>query len=402
VRIALVARRYWPAVGGIERVAAELAQALRALGHEVGIVAQRVDEGPGGWLTHTLREAPEFAAFDHEGLPVQQFRLPLRRRLLLLPLGVEAIPLLPRLTNGQTRRVTAPWYGRVAAGALMPLLANADVVHVLGGAWISVAAVEAARALKLPVVVTPFTHRGYWRDDPGSVRSYRRADAVVATLESDAQDLRALGVPSDAIAVCGLPVARSTDREAAPDRPPLVLFVGARVPHKGIDVLRAAARTVWAVEPEIRFAYVGPGAPLAHRDPRELDVGVVTDSERGDWLGRATVLCLPSSSESFGLVVAEAWSARRPVVTSEIPVLRELVARSHGGISVPRDPEALGAAIVRLGSNRELAGSMGDAGFDFWRRECRPEAVAERHLQLYAALVSAASSNRSGTGPTTG
>jgi len=277
-------------------------------------------------------------------------------------------------------------YGGVAAGELAPFLRGADIVHVLGGAWVSVAAVEAARALNLPVVVTPFVHRGYWRDDPGSVRSYRRADAVVATLESDAEELRELGVPSNKIEVFGLPVPAVGDTNTRPQLPPLIVFVGARVPHKGVDVLRRAARLVWSTRPDARFAFIGPGGRLSGLDRRELDVGAVTDNELSGWLERATLLSLPSSTESFGLVIAEAWSVGRPVVTSDIPVLQELVDRSGGGLAVPREPGRLAAAILELVANPSRAEAMGRAGLELWQSEYRPQAVAGRHLALYASL----------------
>jgi glycosyltransferase involved in cell wall biosynthesis len=390
LRIVFVTRRYWPAIGGIERVAVELGRALHAGGHEVEVVAQRIDEGAEGWLTHTLREAPPFAPFEHDGIPVRQFRLPLALRAPLLPLALEGIPLVPRLTSGHMRILTGPWYGMVARPILMPLLRGADIAHVLGGAWASVAAVESARALNIPVVVTPFVHPGYWRDDPASVRSYQRADRVLATLERDAGDLRRLGVAPDTIEVCGVPVPpvaarRSHTRET--DSAPLVLFVGARVPHKGIDVLREAARRVWAVRPDTRFAYVGPGTPLNERDERELDVGLVSDADRSRWFEHATLLCLPSSTESFGLVVAEAWSAHRPAVTSDIPVLRELIESSGGGLSVSREPDAVAAAIVGLLADPAITRRMGDAGFEYWQRKCRPQAVAERHLEIYDEVL---------------
>jgi len=387
VRIAVVTRRYWPAVGGIERVAQELARALCAAGHEVFIVAQRTDEGPATWLTHTVREAPAFASFEHEGASVRQFRLSAARRIALLPLAHEAIPRVPRITAGKTRLATAPLYERVAAPALAPLLDGSDVVHVLGGAWISVAAVPAARRLGLPVAVTPFVHRGFWRDDPASVRSYLQADAVLATVEHDAADLRALGVPAELISVCGLPVSAVARRPGNAER--LVLFVGARVGHKGVGILRRAARLVWEHEPDVRFAYVGSGPSLDDPDSRELDVGPVSDEERGDWFSRAAVLCLPSASESFGLVVAEAWSAGKPVVTSRIGVLRELVEGARGGLAVEREPHAVADALLRLLQRPAEAGELGRAGREYWNANFRPERVAARHLELYARIGAA-------------
>ena len=128
----------------------------------------------------------------------------------------------------------------------------------------------------------------------------------------------------------------------------MVLFVGQRRPTKRYELLLAAAPLVWRRHPDALFAFVGPGAPLPTGDPRILDVGRVSDAERGAWLGRATMLCLPSVSESFGMVVAEAWSQGLPVVVSDIPVLRELVTASGGGIVARPDPDAMADAIGAL------------------------------------------------------
>jgi glycosyltransferase involved in cell wall biosynthesis len=386
LKIALATRSYWPAVGGIEQVAVELGRALRGLGHEVSVIAQRTDAGRHGSLTHAIREAPAFAPFTHDGVPVRQFRLPVGRRLLLLPLAHEGVPIVARAAPRHTRRLTRRLYSLAAARELEALLVGSDVVHVLGGAWISVAAVAAARTQGIPVVVTPFVHVGYWRDDAASVWSYLNADRVLATTRADAADLALLGVPAEQIDVAGLPVAGiGGDGQAQPQAPPLVVFVGTRAPHKGVDLLRRAARHVWAEHPETRFAFLGGGAALREPDERELDVGLVSDEERAQWIRRALLLALPSSSESFGLVVAEAWSASRAVVTSDIPVLKELVERSRGGVAVAREPRALAEAIARLVGDRELAAGMGRRGFEFWRSECAPEAVARRHLEIYEA-----------------
>jgi glycosyltransferase involved in cell wall biosynthesis len=373
-----------------------LAGSLGELGHSVSVVAQRVDPGPHGWLTHTVREAPRFEPFDHAGARVRQFRLPRAARALLAPLAHEAVPLIPRLTRGRTRPASAWLYARVAAPVIAPLLAEADVVHVLGGAWVSVAAVAAARSLGLPSVVTPFVHVGYWRDDPASLISYRSAGLVLATTEADAADLERIGVPRTSIVIAGLPVPGIT-ANADPEGP-LVLFLGARSPHKGVDVLRAAARETWRVLPKARFAFVGPGAALPDLDQRELDVGPVSDAARATWMSRASLVALPSASESFGLVVAEAFSASRPVVTSDIPVLRELVERSGGGFAVKREPRSVAEAIVAVLSETDRASAMGRAGHDFWRRTYEPRAVAERHITAYAAALSrrARASSRKG------
>jgi glycosyltransferase involved in cell wall biosynthesis len=302
------------------------------------------------------------------------------------------IPFGGRISRKWLRAYTSGYYTAVVRSVLEPLLADADVVHVLGAEVLAVAAVETAHRLGKGVAVSPFAHLGEWGDDSGSVRAYRRADAVLATTEADAAGYRALGVPAERMHVVGLPVpdvlagADMSDGRRVGDHDPLVVYLGQRRPTKRLDLLLAATEHVWASKPKARFAFVGPGSPLSARDPRILDVGRVSDLERGRWLARADVLCLPSSSESFGLVVPEAWSQRVPVVVSDIPVLAELVSASGGGLVAGANPRSFAQAISSLLDKPSRARALGDAGYDYWRAQLAPGAVAERHLAIYERL----------------
>jgi glycosyltransferase involved in cell wall biosynthesis len=393
VRIVLVTRQYWPAVGGVERVVENLGQALRARDHDVTVVAQSVDETYFGRMTHIIRERLKFSPFTHMGIRVVQFRPSRRRRTLLLPLAAELIPFGGRISRRWLRAYTSGYYAAVVRSVLEPLLADADVVHMLGAEPLAVAAVETAHALGKGVAVSPFAHLGEWGDDSGSVRAYRRADAVLATTDADAAGYRALGVPARQIHVVGLPVpdvqggAELTDGYRLPGDGPLVVYLGQRRPTKRVELLLAATEHVWRSHASARFAFVGPGSPLSAEDPRILDVGRVSDVERGHWLARADLLCLPSSSESFGLVVPEAWSQRVPVVVSDIPVLRELVSASGGGVVASADPESLALAISSLLDDPQRARALGRAGHDYWRRRLAPDAVARRHLEIYEQIT---------------
>jgi glycosyltransferase involved in cell wall biosynthesis len=393
MRITFVTRRYWPAIGGVERVAMSLGKTLSERGHEVTVVAQCVDEGSFGRMTHIIRENKRFASFVHEGVRVVQFRPSRRRRALLLPFALELIPLGGRVSRRWLRAHSSGYYAAVVRVELASLLADADIVHVLGGEVMAVAAVETAQRLGKPVAISPFAHPGDWGFDAGSLRAYRHADMVIATTDADAANYREIGVESERLRTVGLPVASlsappvGSQLAGVPDQSPLVVFLGARRPTKGVDILLAAAPRVWERHPEAHFAFVGPGDPLAGGDARLLDVGPVSDLERAVWLARATLLCLPSSSESFGLVVAEAWTHSVPVVVSDHPVLVELVAASGGGISVTRDPEAIADGIGKLLADPALAESMGRRGYDYWREQLTPAAVTTRHLSIYEGLM---------------
>jgi len=397
VNIALVTRQYWPAVGGVERVAMNLGRAFSDRGHRVTVVAQSVDETPFNRMTHIIRERLVFSPFVHDGVSVVQFRPSRRRRVLLLPFAAELIPLAGRVSRLWLRAHTSGYYNIVVRDVLAPLFAEADVVHMLGAEVLAVAAVETAHWLGKPAAVSPFAHPGEWGLDSGSARAYRHADAVLATTEADAALYRDVGVEEARLEVVGLPVPdaggalSAREREEIAARPreadPLVVFLGQRRPNKRLEILFGAIPRVWDDHPTARFAFVGPGAELPIGDARVLDVGRVSDAERARWLARADVLCLPSFSESFGLVVAEAWSQAVPVVVADIPVLSELVATSGGGIVAQPDPESFAAALGSLLSDPHRSRALGAAGQDYWRRHLTPDAVAERHLEIYERII---------------
>jgi glycogen(starch) synthase len=400
MRITFVTRRYWPAIGGVERVAMSLGETLTRQGHEVSVVAQCVDEGAFGRMTHIIRENKRFPPFEHGGVEVAQFRPSRLRRSALLPFALELIPFAGRISNRWLRSPTSVYYAAVVDSTLAPLLADADVVHVLGGEVMAVAAVRSARRLGKPVAITPFAHPGEWGLDSGSIRAYREADVVVATTQADAEVYRGIGVAPERLEIVGLPVPAASPDERSPQVAktaaerveeaadgPLVVFLGARRPTKGVELLLDAAPLVWRGHPRARFAFVGPGAPLAREDERLLDVGPVSDAERTRWLARADLLCLPSISESFGLVVPEAWSQSTPVVVSDIPVLRELVGDSGGGLLTARNPVAIAEAISSLLDDPRRAAALGAAGRAYWQRNLEPDAVAARHAAIYRAIA---------------
>jgi glycosyltransferase involved in cell wall biosynthesis len=396
LNITLVTRQYWPAVGGVERVTMNLSRACLDRGHRVTIVAQAVDETRFGRMTHIIRERQRFAPFVHEGAPVVQFRPSRRRRALLLPFAAELIPLAGRASQRRLRAYTYGYYVRVVRSVLAPLLAEADVVHVLGGEALAVGAVETARWLGKPVAASPFAHPGEWGLDSGSIRAYRHADAVIATTVADSDLYREAGVDQHRIEIVGLPVPDAAGELTAAEREalavrrreedPLIVFLGQRRPNKRIEVLLDAIPEIWRRHPSARFAFVGPGAELPLRDERIFDVGRVSDADKARWLARADVLCLPSFSESFGLVVAEAWSQTVPVVVSDIPVLRELVSASGGGIIARAEPASFAAAVVSLLDEPARARELGQAGHAYWLAHLTPAAVGDRHLAIYERL----------------
>jgi glycosyltransferase involved in cell wall biosynthesis len=369
-----------------------LAAGLAAKRIDVEVYAHRIDDdaiASKGPLDRSEKWGP--LTDPASGVITEQMRLrPLEA------LGLAPVSISPRrfgrlsktyasyldLIDARARRVMGQSFARQ--------IGTASILHRFGGNPMAAASVNAARSLEVPIVITPLAHPGEWDDDPISADAYRRADKVIATCVTDALVYERLGVPSDAIAICPLPTAwplRGGGKELRQRRKidgQIILFIGVRRPHKGVTELVDAAAIVRRSFPDSVFAFVGPGPELpGGPHVNVLDVGVVGDEERDAWIDASDVVCLPSSSESYGLTISEAWSAQKPVVTSDLPVLKERVESVGAGLAVAKTPAALAEAIITLLGDAALRQKFGEAGYRYWEQTSTPERYAEWHLAEY-------------------
>lgn len=147
----------------------------------------------------------------------------------------------------------------------------------------------------------------------------------------------------------------------------LLLFVGRIQPHKGPEVLiRSVAEIVAhtpALRSKLRAVIMGGPSGNGSGEPERLAalakfLGIsdlisflppTNREELADWYRAADLVCVPSYSESFGLVALEAQACGTPVVATAVGGLRAAVADGISGLLVDgHDPKAWSATIMRL------------------------------------------------------
>jgi len=300
--------------------------------------------------------------------------------------------------------------------ALDEALAGADLLHT-HGIWLDPnwASAVAARRRRVAFVVSPrgmlaprALAAGRWRkrlawallDGP----HLRRAALVHASSPEEARQVRAAGVATP-IAVIGngvdtaaLRPARDDGAPAATRRRSYLLYLGRVHPIKGIDLLLEAWRRLGdspRERPELLLA--GPGEPrhlewlraeLARLgDPRVRHLGPVWGAEKLELLRSARVVVLPSRSESFGMVVAEALACGIPVLaTTAAPW--GAIERERCGWWVEPSAEALSVALrAALGAQEEEIEAMGRRGRGLVQREHSLAASAARMIAAYAWVL---------------
>jgi len=212
----------------------------------------------------------------------------------------------------------------------------------------------------------------------GEAEVVAAADRLVANTEAEASQLISLydADPARVATIApgvDLTVFRPGSQQQARQRlglPPddvILVFAGRIQPLKAPDiVLRAAAhllRDEPALADRLTIAFVGGPSGSGRADPdglaqlaRSLGLGgrvrlepPCPQRELADWYRAATLVLVPSCSESFGLVAVEAQACGTPVVAAAVGGLRTAVRDGVSGLLVrTREPAGYARAIASL------------------------------------------------------
>lgn len=228
-------------------------------------------------------------------------------------------------------------------------------------------------------------------------RAALRASRVACVSKSVASHLQESGWPTEKLVTVhnGInPLAYSDVPVLERDAEPVIAGVGRLVPQKGFDLLlRAFARVAHSL-PAARLEIAGVGPDARSLAALATKLGI---AERVGWLGfrsdvaevfaAARVVAFPSRYEGFGLVLAEAGAAARPVVAFDLPTTREIVIPEETGRIVPvGDLDAFAESLAELLRDPELARRQGSAARLRIQRKFDEQRMVAGYASLYASL----------------
>jgi glycosyltransferase involved in cell wall biosynthesis len=392
IRVAHFIQRYPPALGGSEAYFARLAKYLTAAGETVSVFTTAALALEAFWSKRGRCLVAGESCED--GVRIRRYplsRWPARRYVLkalsLIPhriwqcLTMPCNPISPRMWR-DCGRGDGPF----------------DLVHASAFpyAFPIVCGLRLARRLRVPFMLTPFLHLGD-PDDPDDPirRSYtspallaliRAADRVFVQTEGEADALKKLGIPTEKVILQGLGVepAECTGGDRARARQSwqvradevVVGHLANNSWEKGTVDLLQAGRLLWQQGMSARIVLAGPEMPSFHAffekfssepvtgsSPPVVRLGVLDESQKKDFFAGLDVFALPSRSDSFGLVLLEAWANGVPNIAYRAGGIADVIRHETDGLLVPCGKlEALADGLARLVRDADFRRRLGETG----------------------------------------
>jgi glycosyltransferase involved in cell wall biosynthesis len=293
--------------------------------------------------------------------------------------------------------------------ALARAIRGFDVVHLHSlFQWPTWAAARIAARASVPYVLSPrgmlgsevIRRKSRWVKSAWirliEQRTIAESAALHVTAELEREEVEALGLCLPRIQCIANGVAWPAAHSHLSAGPyaslaqPYALFLSRIDPKKGLDRLIEA----WKWVPDLKLVIAGNDEngyqrkleSIAHSfgiRHRVEFVGNVADEHKWALYERAMMFILPSYSENFGNVVAEAMAMGCPVIVTPEVGLARLVRASESGLVTDGAPRALANAIRSLLQDPATRRLMGEKGRLTAQRDLSWQSAAQHMQRLY-------------------
>lgn len=384
-RILYVIHRFWPYMGGSERLFFELARRTAAQGHAVTVFT--TDAWDIEHLDHPGKKRIESLRETTAGLQIRRFRV------RHLPRQRQWLRWLSRLPLRSCRQLFG--YPHILVPGLSWSLWTGrqqfDLVHagVFPHTCLVASAYVYCRRQQVPLICQPLLNLGEFHsamNNPYFLSAEQlwllsRANAILTITAFEKEVLMAKGISGEKITVASPGVTPAEvlggDREAFRQRyrvtNPIVLQVSTQTFDKGSVHTVEALKLLWERGLDVTLVMVGQvmsdfAEYLAVQAPsvreRVLVLDYVSEREKKNAFAACDLFVMPSRADAFGLVYLEAWLYKKPVIACCAGGVPRVIDDGQSGFLVPfGDCYMLAEYIAKLLSDRPLAARMGEKGY---------------------------------------
>jgi glycogen synthase len=230
----------------------------------------------------------------------------------------------------------------------------------------------------------------------------RHVDAFIPCSRHEAEVLARLGFGERPMTVVPLWLDMEFMNGPAPElnlplTRPIIPYIGQLTVRKCYDMVVEAMPAIVARFPQASFVFVTHN-PEQRANVQQLAeargvaanlhfLGTISEEEKLALLRESDLLPCPSRYEGFGLPLLEGMAAGTPVISTDIPVVNEIVQDGANGLLVPYDDvAALTRAMLAVLEDGELRARLVEGGRQAIAEQFRPETLVARVVEVYQSV----------------
>ncbi|MCG7851681.1 MAG: glycosyltransferase [Methanosarcinaceae archaeon] len=380
MKIVNIIQRYPPAIGGSETWCQEVCQYLAGKGHQVKVLTLDVN-----YEEHFGRPPLDSERTIALGRIAFDKGVFVRRYPISLPIHIFHHLIYGILLD---RLLKIYFYGPHSGemyGKMWREIRGADIVflHTLPYSH-NFVAFFLAKCFRKKIIIAPHfhpTHPHYER--ASNYWLLKHCDAVITVSPFEKEYLKEKGIAEKRLFVTGnaihpedyLPSDLNSFRNRVKrdfglrpeDR--VITFVGRKTPEKGVSHLIEAIKNLLHEKP-LKLFLIGPNldwcqeiyASLSQEEKKRIiDVGVVSQQDKVNFLHISDLLVLPSKFEAFGIVFLESWICGVPVLGTTEGAMPSVIGK-EGLLCKFGDVEDLTSKIREALKNTKSLAEMGSRG----------------------------------------
>ena len=370
LKILHISKYYEPFKGGIEKVILELASGSVAAGHEVAVLSSNVD-----W--HYREE-------NLDGVKV--IRLPRMAVAFSQPLTFSFM---------WKAKKWLEWADVVQVHTPNPLAELSFLLQDINKPLVVTYHCDVVRQQKLHKIYSPVADKVLQRADKITVSTPNHLE-FSAPLQNYKDKCEVIPFGVRAKHAQRTMEINAHMKRIKEEMGEFFLFVGRLVPYKGVDVLLHAMRHT---DDKLVILGTGPrweawyllAQDLGIHDRVRLVGAIQDDNEFAAYMHSCKSLVLPSitEAEAFGIVLIEAMSCGKPVITTKLNSGVPWVnADGVSGLQVmPKDVHGLADALNKLSKDDQLRKQMGENARKRFVDNFTQDKMVNSYLNLYQSLV---------------
>lgn len=387
-RCLLIVHRFYPFMGGAERLFLRWAQELEKLNYRVDVFTTNVWDND---FFH-LREKRYIKQTKQTlgNIFISRFRIfhpPNKNNLLKL---FSKLPIrYLKYIIGFPYIFLSGYYVYMFYLKLLPNKYDFVLAGVYPHYYLIYPALVYAKSKNIPLLCAPLMHFGepnskdnlelFFNDRSKEILA--RSNLILTQTKMEKEKLINYGYDRGEIIIAGIGIDEdkvvggngTRFKEKYNIDGPMVLQISTQTHDKGSHHIVEAMKILWEKKFNVKLVLIGQILKdfedyllqqKANVFENTIILNYITEQEKKDALDGCDIFVMVSKSESFGLTYPEAWLYKKPVIGAFCSGVTELIEDGINGYLTPfGDKEMLSEYIVKLLANKDLRDKMGMQGY---------------------------------------